>query len=579
MRFKGFIGASYTLQSLNVDCQRSVNLYPEMDEMGTGNGGEVASLVSTPGLNLLVTLSTGPVRGVFTDSQGQLWAVGGNTLYKITDQWVATAWGTLNTSSGPVSFGDNGIQAVCVDGAYGYYWFVGSLSQTSTATAAGTTTLTNSSTAWQGFTGATTQTVVLPAVTTLSIGSYFYIENTSSGVVTVQTSGGNTIQAMAANSLLALTCIAITGTGTASWAWTYVTAHVTGSTFAQITDTNFPGATHVTFMDGYLIFNTPNSQEFFISPINGVLPFSALDVGSAEAAPDSIEGLIALQESLYIFSSRHIEVFYDTGDNSFPFSRIQGAVIEIGCAAAFSIAKIGNAVFWLGQDQNGRGIVYSAQGLQAQRISTFAIEQEIVDLGDLSSARAWTYQQAGHTFYCLNLPGDTRTWCYDMTTGLWHERAYLTSGEYTRHLADCHAYAYSTNVVGDYSSGNVYSLDRAVYSDNGNPIIRERSAPHISQDMLRIFHSQFQLDLQAGVGIDGLGQGSSPQAMLQWSNDNGNSWSNEHWVSIGAIGARLTRATWRRLGWARDRVYRIRVSDPVSITLLGAQLDVEAAVA
>lgn len=575
MRFKGFIGASYTVQSLNVDCQRSVNLYPEMDEMQTGNEGEVASLVSTPGLNLKVALPTGPVREVYTDSTGQLWAVGGNTLYQVSSTWVATAWGTLNTSTGPVSFSDNGTQAVLVDGAYGYYWYIGSLTQTSTTTAAGTTTLTVSSTPWQGFTGTTTQTVVLPAVSTLQVGSYFYIENTSTGVVTVESSGSNTIHAMAAGSLLALTCVAITGTDGTSWEWTYVTAHVTGSSFAQITDTSFQGATHVTFMDSYLIFNKPNTQEFYPSPLAAVLPFNGLAVGSAEAAPDTLLGLIALQEQLYLFSQRHIEVFYDAGNYPSPFSRIQGAVIEIGCAAAFSIAKIGNSVYWLGQDENGRGVVYTAQGLQASRISTFAIEQEIVALGDLSSARAWTYQQAGHFFYCLNLPGDTRTWCYDVSTGLWHERAFLSSGEYSRHLADCHAFAYSTNVVGDYSSGNIYSLDRTVFSDNGNPIVRERAAPHLSKDLIRLFHSSFQLDLQAGVGLDGSGQGSSPQAILDWSDDFGNSWSNEHWVSIGKIGARHERAIWRRLGVARDRVYRVRISDPVSVTLLGAEIDVQ----
>lgn len=694
MRFHGFIGASYQLQSLNVDCQRCVNLYPEMNEMGTGNEGEVAALVSTPGLKLLVTLPTGPVRGDFTDSQGQLWAVGGNTLYKISSLWAATAWGTLNTSTGPVSFSDNGIQAVCVDGAYGYYWFVGSLSQTATPTAAGTTTLLVSSTPWQGFTGVTTQTVLLPDAATLSVGSYFYIENTSSGIVTVNTTDSALIQAMAPNSLLALTCVAtsisgagtvavgtvtftsnpsnadtltiqgtvitfVTGTpsgnqvkiaataaltlanlfsfleasadsnliqcvyaasasvlsvhaasigvagnsitlakssgsltlsgatlaggtnasaspGTSVWKWTYVTAHVTGSTFAQITDTSFLGATHVAYMDSFLIFNKPSTGSFYLSPLNAVLPLNGLDIYSASAAPDSIAGLIELQESLYLFGTKHLEVFYNSGGPvGATFTRIQGAVIEIGCVAAFSIAKIGTAVYWLGQDNNGRGIVYSAQGLQAQRISTFAIEQEIVALGDLSNARAWTYQQAGHTFYCLNLPGDTRTWCFDTTTSLWHERAYLSSGAYARSLPDCHAYAYSTNVVGDYSSGNVYALDRTTLSDNGNPLIRERSAPHLSQDMLRLFHSRFQLDMQTGVGIDGSGQGSAPQAMLQWSNDNGNSWSNEHWVSIGAIGARLTRAIWRRLGAARDRVYRVRISDPVSVTLLGAQVDIE----
>lgn len=473
MRFLGFIGPSYTLQSYNVDCQRCINLYPEADEMGTGKDGEVASLVGTPGLRLLCTLPSSPVRGAYRDSKGQLWAVGGNKLYKISSSWGFAEIGTLNTSQGPVSFADNGLQVVVVDGPFGYYYDIAT------------------------------------------------------------------------------------------------------SVFSQITDANFLGSDQVSFIDGYFIFNKPNSSEFYISPINAVVPLSGLDIGSAEALPDNLIGHVTTQENLYLFGAMSVEIFYDSGNNSFPFERIPGSVMECGCIAAFSIFKLQETVYWLGQDETGRGIVYRAQGLQKQRISTYAIETEIAKLGDLSGARAWGYSQGGHSFYCLNLPGANTTWVFDNTMNLWHERAYLSSGQYTRHLADCHAFAYDTNVVGDYSNGNLYALDAAVFTDNGNPISRERSAPHISKDLNYVFHSAIQLDMETGVGTIGVGQGTDPQAMIQWSNDFGNTWSNEKWASIGKIGQRLKRLIWRRLGAARDRVYRFRITDPVKITLLGAEIDIE----
>jgi hypothetical protein len=400
--------------------------------------------------------------------------VGGNALYQIGSNWAATLVGTLQSSLGPVSFSDNGLQVVLVDGTYGYFW-----------------------------------TMSDP------------------------------------------------------------------STFVQIVDESFYGANSVSFLDGYLVFNKPNTSQFYITPINAVTPFNGLDTGSAEAHPDNLVGLTALQENLYLFSKKHMEVWYDSGNSSFPIARVQGAVIEIGCAASYSIQAIQTAVYWLGQDNNGRGIVYKAQGLQPQRISTYAIETQIESLGDLSSARAWTYEQSGHYFYCLNLPGANTTWVYDTTTGLWHERTYLSQGSYQRHLADCHAFAFNTNVVGDYVSGNVYALDPTIYSDNGSAIRRERTSPHLSNDLLRIFHSRFWLDMEVGLGLDGLGQGTDPQVMLAWSNDFGHSWSNEHWASAGQIGARRTRVIWRRLGAARDRVYRVQITDPIKVTLLGAEIDVE----
>ena len=90
-------------------------------------------------------------------------------------------------------------------------------SYTTTATAAGTTTLTVTSTLLQFFTGSTTQTVVLPVVSTLATGQRYEIHNNSSGAITVNSSGSNLVATVAANTTTVCTCILITGTTAASW--------------------------------------------------------------------------------------------------------------------------------------------------------------------------------------------------------------------------------------------------------------------------------------------------------------------------------------------------------------------------
>jgi len=93
---------------------------------------------------------------------------------------------------------------------------------TTTATAAGTTTLTATSTQNQFFTGTTTQTVVLPVASTLVLGDRYYIQNNSTGIVTVQSSGANTVLAIAAGTSAEFTCILASGTTAASWDADYV---------------------------------------------------------------------------------------------------------------------------------------------------------------------------------------------------------------------------------------------------------------------------------------------------------------------------------------------------------------------
>lgn len=101
--------------------------------------------------------------------------------------------------------------------AYGQLSTYGVPGYTTTATAAGTTTLTVSSTFNQYFTGATTQTVVLPVVSTLALGFQFRIVNLSTGSLTVNSSGSNLTATVTAASEITLTCKAITGTDATSW--------------------------------------------------------------------------------------------------------------------------------------------------------------------------------------------------------------------------------------------------------------------------------------------------------------------------------------------------------------------------
>jgi hypothetical protein len=69
--------------------------------------------------------------------------------------------------------------------------------------------------------------------------------------------------------------------------------------------------------------------------------------------------------------------------------------------------------------------------------------------------------------------------------------------------------------------------------------------------------------------------GYDPQCMLRWSDDGGHTWSSEHWASMGKIGEYGYRTFWRRLGMTvklRDRVYEISGTDPVKVSIMGAEL-------
>ena len=83
-----------------------------------------------------------------------------------------------------------------------------------------------------------------------------------------------------------------------------------------------------------------------------------------------------------------------------------------------------------------------------------------------------------------------------------------------------------------------------------------------------MFFPSIEIDLEAGVGLV-TGQGNDPQAMLDWSDD-GHTWSNKLWRSMGKIGEYTARAKWNRLGSSRNRIFRLTISDPVKKVIIGA---------
>jgi hypothetical protein len=355
--------------------------------------------------------------------------------------------------------------------------------------------------------------------------------------------------------------------------------NATTGVFAQITDPDFAGAVTVGYIDGYFVFNQPNSQTIWVTQLLDGTSVDPLEFASAEGSPDNLVGLIVDHREVWLFGTNSVEVWYDAGNVNFPLERIQGAFNEIGCAAPYSIAKLDNGLFWLGSDARGNGIVYRANGYTGQRVSTHAIEFAIQSYASISDAFAYTYQQEGHAFYVLTFPTGNATWVYDVATGAWHERAAFYNGQFSRHASNCQMSFNNEIVVGDCASGNLYAFDLDVYADNGGAqrwLRSWRAIPSGQNNLKRTAQHSLQLDCETGVGLN-TGQGSDPQAMLRWSDDGGHTWSNEHWASMGAIGASGTRTFWRRLGMTdklRDRVYEVSGSDSVKVAIIGAELSV-----
>jgi len=294
---------------------------------------------------------------------------------------------------------------------------------------------------------------------------------------------------------------------------------------------------------------------------------------TAEARPDNLVRVFANNNELWLFGERTTEIWANTGNPLFPFERIRGAFMEVGCTAKSSVVDDQEGIFWLGDDFS----VYQARGYQAIRISTYPIEKEFESYATISDAFGTFYIQEGHRFYVLTFPTVNKTWVFDVTTGLWHERSSrnpVTSSN-DRWLTNSLSFFASLNLVGDKNTGKIYELDLDTYTDAGTSIIGEIVTATEFKRFSRFNSNRLVLVMDTGVGIDGSGQGDSPEIMLQTSSDGARTWSTELWQPIGAIGSYETEVFWHNVGHGRSLISRIRISDPVKRVIVGGYINQE----
>jgi hypothetical protein len=570
----GNLYAGQTIQGAGISANTIITA------LGTGTGGTGTYTVSaSQNIPSLSSTFTGQIAGtVLSATSITSGSIGvGQYLYGtgITPATTVTASNTF-TSTGSVIAVTTGILTVGV--LTGGTISVGQV-LTGTNVVAGTRITSNISGSGTGSTWNTTQTTAT-ASTAISGQSYTVSASQTVASETMYTSAGETMYGL-------------------------------NFSIMPSNDGAFTGGTNVDIVDNFFVYNNPGTQQFgasyVLSPISAALSFSSKD-----GAPDDLVTLIVDHREIYLLGETSSEVWVDQGTSPFPFSRIPGTSTQHGIAAPFSVARLGNSFAYLSKNNRGTAQIVQMNGYVPQRISTHAVENSLTGQ-TVSDAIAWTYQLEGHEVYVISFPSIQLTWCYDIASGMWHKWLYTNDlGQYERCRGNCAAVFQGYVLVGDYSNGKIYHLDKNVYTDDGQYVKRLRRAPHLVSDLQRQYFEELQIQFQPGVGLVGLSKAlggnylgdtyviapdesftigpyesytigvaqlvtretatTFPQAMLRWSNDGGSTWSNEHWTTIGAMGKYTNRAIWRRLGWSRDRVFEVSVSAPVKCVIVSANL-------
>lgn len=354
-----------------------------------------------------------------------------------------------------------------------------------------------------------------------------------------------------------------------------IVSHYNGSTVVEVTNANILGAQSVAFINNQFLYTFP--QLSVLSDVGDGASASSLNAINEESNPDDLVRDYVFDSVIYRMGTRSVASWYNSGVGKPPLDRIEGQTFNVGLAAKHSVANTRDFIYWLGSDRQ----IYRARGGQEQQVTSAAIAGQMQDYSLVSDAFAQTFVIDNKSFYMITFPSADATWVNIEELGdkgWFNLSAGIDEGAYN---ASSIVSVFGKNLVGDMTSGDLYTLDFDTYDQSGTPWQRRRVLGSINGDLVgakgaRIQMSRFELILETGVGLIS-GQGSDPRIMIEYSVDGGRTWDQGNWMEIGRLGEYNIRAEWWSLHSFYDMIIRITTTDPVPFNIYSGAIDVRLA--
>jgi len=543
----GFVGTSYEAPSIYQDAQECINFYAEIDPTKQPGQRGIVALYPTPGLLLKTQLAVAEVRGLHTMSGGEiLIAVSGSNVYSVNTNMVATLIGTLSSSTGPVSISDNittnnGLTAYIVDGANRYTWVA------STNTFA---TLSASDGPWQG------------ASVTDQVDNYFLYNEPGT-------------QNWACSDLgLATSSLALYGSAD-GYSDLLVSMIVSNRQVYLLGETTTEVWTDVgNVITGITTF--PFQRVPGTSTQSGIgAPFSLARFGESfvcVARDNRGDGTIQMMQGYtWVRISTHAveQTLIDqyTGDAIAYSYQIEGHEMYVVTFPTINLTW----VYDLSTKSWHKWLAFADGVYNRHRSNCGAFFNNMYIVGDYENGTLYSiendvYTEDGATIRRLrrapHLVADFQREYFDELQIQFQPGVGLNG--YPGYDAEDLATESGNIIVAEFVQG--YLTTQA-----GDQLVTEAgdgNEPLVTQVQPAEDYNGYALETEAYEATPGY----DPQAMLRWSNDGGSTWSNEHWTSIGRIGRYTNRAIWRRLGFARDRIFEVSISAPIKAVIISANL-------
>ena len=324
-----------------------------------------------------------------------------------------------------------------------------------------------------------------------------------------------------------------------------------GTTLTEPAAGAFSGFGSVEYFGGYTVLTESQGRLVQWSDLADPTTLPALNFATTEARDDDNIRAVAIGGNLWIFKETSTEIWAITGEaGAGAIAPITGAVIDTGLKGFSLVTKVNGGAFLIGND----GIAYITDGGGLRPASTPAVETAISE-GEPESCLY--YEDEGHKF-CVITFRDRPSWCLDISTGEWHERA--DGADHGPWGARCAVKFGQRWIYGD-DTGKTYWLYNSQH-EGAEPIRRTAVSRTLANDQ-----QLFVVDKMEFLGRFGFGGVTPAECWIRVSRDDGMTWGDPKYRSLGADGAFEQRVTYRGMGQFRQATVELNISDIADVAI------------
>lgn len=412
------------------------------------------------------------------------------------------------------------------------------------------------------------------------VGPTVYLQQNNGNLVFVGSIPDRASQVHMADNGLAVVIVDGSSMG---WAIDMVT-----NNFGPIIDPSFYGADQTLFLNTFFVFNRPGTNQFYISLgmvtfalLTTGTSFDPLDIAAKSGSADPIVAIATVNNNLWLIGALTTEPWIGTGAADFFFQQVQGAYVNHGCIAPNSNASTDTVIYWLMQDKAGKNIIVKTNGYDVEEVSTPYLVSQFNKYATTDDAIAFIFQIEDHAFYVLQFPTANITWAMELKTGYWAQwgKWNTLTNQFDRIRFNNMMFFDGKLIGGDFATGKNYKLNPDIATDDGDIMKFVRTFLHmIGQNYERVIYKNCSVRMQPGTSTLAVGDPSNdnePEVLLSWSDDGGVNFGFPVPQSLGRQGETLVDTQWNRLGWGRDRIFKIEWNGPVITALNGAYVEVQ----